>query len=184
MRLPSALVVLLSLGAGACGPGAESPAGTAGLDTTSVSDSVSMANTVDQNIPPAVAGGNGWEYFQSVESDLDGDGTPERAVITARVAMMNGRPVWDDGQPWQVYIESSDSTRTYVYARQLQLGTLTMRLTRGEGDTLSTILLIEHLPDVFTLYEAEYGGPGDVQVREQFRRRLDPYGDLASPALP
>ena len=69
-------------------------------------------------------------------ADLTGDGAPERVVMTARVEMSRGRPLWDDGQPWQVYIEYADSTRTYMYANRLQLGMLEMRLTRpASGQT-------------------------------------------------
>lgn len=86
---------------------------------------------IDPTIPPAIAGEGGWNYHQSASADLDGDGSPERVVLTARVEMYRGRPAWDDGQPWQVYVETAQGTRTYLYAQRLQLGTLTMRITSG-----------------------------------------------------
>lgn len=139
---------------------------------------------IDSSIPPAVAGEDGWGYRQSATADLTGDGTEERVVLTARVEIYRGRPAWDDGQPWQVYVEAADGTRTYIYARQLQLGTLTMRVTRPGAAGAATIVLLEHLPDRLSLYEASYAGPGRVQVETAFRRDVDPRGDTASPDLP
>ena len=139
---------------------------------------------VDSTIPPAVAGEAGWNYQQSTEADLDGDGQPERIVLTAQVEMYRGRPAWDDGQPWQVYIESRDTTRTYLFAQRLQLGTLTMRLGRNGNGTPASVVLLLHLPDKLALYEATYHGPGKVVVMERYQRDLDPTGELAGPALP
>lgn len=139
---------------------------------------------VDPAIPPAVAGEAGWNYQQSAEADLTGDGQPERIVLTARVELYRGRPAWDDGQPWQVYIEAQDRQRTYVYAQRLQLGTLTMRVALGDAGRPATVLLLEHLPDQLSLYEATYLEPGRVSVALRFRRDLDPRGETASPHLP
>jgi hypothetical protein len=117
--------------------------------------------------------------------DLDGDGVEERVVLTARVEMHRGRPAWDDGQPWQVYVESGDGTRAYLYAQRLQLGTLTMRVSRGQPDRLPSIILIEHLPDRLRVLEASVRGRDEPPVTVlRFQRDLDPRGDLASPRLP
>jgi hypothetical protein len=138
---------------------------------------------VDSTIPPAVAGEEGWHYQQSTDVDLTGDGHLERVVLTARVELYRGRPAWDDGQPWQVYVESQDGTRTYVYAQRLQLGTLTMRVSRGEVHP-PTVVLLEHLPDRLRVLEASYMGPGFVSVAVGYQRDLDPRGEIASPRLP
>ncbi|HJR36335.1 MAG TPA: hypothetical protein VJ817_15365, partial [Gemmatimonadales bacterium] len=79
-------------------------------------DSAPAVQLVDSAIPPAVAGAEGWNYQQSARADLDGDGRAERVVMTAKVELYRGRPAWDDGQPWQVYIEAAEGGRTYVYA--------------------------------------------------------------------
>lgn len=139
---------------------------------------------IDSTIPPAVAGEAGWNYQQSAHADLTGDAQPERVVLTARVEMYRGRPAWDDGQPWQVYVEAQDGTRSYVYAQRLQLGTLTMRVSRSQPGEPARIVLIEHLPDRLSLYEASYGGPGLVSVAVRFQRAVDPRGEVASPQLP
>lgn len=138
---------------------------------------------VDSTISPAVAGEEGWHYQQSADVDLTGDGNLEHVVLTARVEMYRGRPAWDDGQPWQVYVESQDGTRTYVYAQRLQLGTLTMRVSRGEVNP-PTVVLLEHLPDRLRVLEAAYTGPGLVSVSVEYQRDLDPRGEIASPQLP
>lgn len=142
------------------------------------------AQLVDSAIPPAVAGAEGWNYQQSAGADLDGDGRAERVVMTARVELYRGRPAWDDGQPWQVYIEAPDGGRTYVYAQRLQLGTLTMRVGSTEAGQGSTVVLLEQLPDRISLYEVSYGGPGRVTVAVRYQRLLDPTGETASPKLP
>ena len=141
---------------------------------------------IDTAIPPAVAGEEGWNYQQSAEADLNGDGQVEWVVLTARVEVYRGRPAWDDGQPWQVYIEAPDGRRTYVYAQRLQLGTLTMRLGHGgagEGQPVTVVLLVQ-LPDRLGVYEVTYIEPARVSVVQRFERELDAVGDHASPPLP
>lgn len=139
---------------------------------------------VDSTIVLAAAGEEGWNYHLDVDVDLDGDGRPERAVVAARVDMHQGRPAWDDRQPWAVYVESADGERTTLYAQHLQIGTLRMRVTLGEETGRPTIVMIEHLPDRIRIFEAAYAGPGEVEIVLRLERSLDPRGDLASPQLP
>ena len=169
-----------------CACGADDPAAGTG-DEVAAADTISPAppsvQLVDSTISPAVAGEEGWHYQQSVDVDLTGDGHLERVVLTARVELYRGRPAWDDGQPWQVYVEDRSGTRTYVYAQRLQLGTLTMRVTRGEADP-PVVVLLEHLPDRMRVVEASYMGPGRVSVAVRYQGDLDPLGETASPQLP
>ncbi len=139
---------------------------------------------VDPAIPLAVAGEEGWGYRLAADADLNGNGVAERVILTARVEMIRGRPAWDDGQPWQVYIEDAAGQRTHVYAQRLQLGTLTMRVTRAEAGQPATIVLLEHLPDQLSLYEISYAGPDAATATVRFQRGLDPRGEIASPRLP
>lgn len=139
---------------------------------------------VDTAIAPAVAGEGGWNYHRTAEADLNGDGRPERVVLTAMVELYRGRPAWDDGQYWQVYIQEQDGRRTYVYARRLQLGTLAMRITSGSNSVPPAIVLLEHLPDQLSVYEASYEAPGRASTIVQFQRDLDPRGETASPQMP
>lgn len=139
---------------------------------------------IDPAIVPAVAGEDGWNYHERAQGDLNGDGRTEVVVLTARVELVQGRPAWDDGQPWQVYVETEGGERTYLYAQRLQIGTLTLRVSQGSEGQGGTVLLLEHLPDQFTLYEATYGGPQEVSVAVEFQRSLDPRGETASPRFP
>lgn len=139
---------------------------------------------VDTSLAKAVAGQGGWNYQQVANADLDGDGQIEKVVLTARVEMMRGRPAWDDGQPWQAYIEEPDGTRTYVFAHFVQLGTLSLRLSAAEGNAHPVVVLLEQLPDRLRIYEVEYLGPERVRVTAPYERALDTRGDVSAPALP
>jgi len=138
----------------------------------------------DSGQAPAVVGTEGWNYSQSTTLDVDGDGQDERVVMMARVEMIRGRPAWDDGQQWQVYVEEADSTHTTVYARFLQLGTLTMRVEAIEGSGQRRIVLLEHLPDQLSVYDVMYRGPQDARAVTAYQRRVDPTGEVAGPSLP
>jgi hypothetical protein len=154
------------------------------VDSTSVAppDSLQVVQLIDSTIPLAIAGQDGWNYVESATANVMGDSVPERIVLTARVALYRGRPAWDDGQPWQVYVESQDGRRTYLYAQRLQLGTLTMRVTRADSGRKATVLLIEHLPDRLRVLEARAAGR-DLSVTPLIERELDPRGEQASPQL-
>lgn len=162
---------------------ADSPA-PAAVDSGSDTASVAIVVLVDSGQSPAVAGVDGWNYHRSASADIDGDGALERVVIAARVEMVRGRPAWDDGQQWQVYVEEADSSRTVVYARRLQLGALTLRIEASSGSGPRHIVLMEHLPDRLAVYEVGYRGPGDIGSTVRYERNLDPTGELASPSLP
>lgn len=137
---------------------------------------------IDSAIPPAIAGADGWNFQQSVTSDLTGDGQPDRVVLTARVELVRGQPAWDDGQPWQVYVEPSGGGRTYLYSQRLQLGTLTMRLSQPDSLHLPTVILLEQLPDRIRILEASYPTATSVpRVDLQFERLLDARGEIAEP---
>lgn len=168
----------------ACAGDVPPPAGDGGLGGNPDSLAPPSIQLVDPTIPPAVAGNAGWNYQQTAQADLNGDGELERVVLTARVELYRGRPAWDDGQPWQVYVEAADGKRTHVYAQRLQLGTLMMRVGLGDGRQAATVVLLEQLPDQLSVYEVSYLGPGRVSVAERFRRVLDPRGETASPQLP
>lgn len=142
----------------------------------------SAHNLIDHAIATAPAGEDGWNYYRSGTADLDGDGMAEKIVLATEVELVRGRPAWNDGHHWQVYVESPDGVRTQLYTQRLQLGTLTLRLTSGTGEP--KILLVEHLPDGIKVYEIEYKGAGQTEQRVALHRQLDPSGNLASPSHP
>ena len=187
----AALMATLLCAGGGCDRGSDEPAATdapAGAPSTQPVETGALEAPgpplVDTAIAPAVAGEDGWNYAREVETDLDSDGEPERLVLTARVEMYRGRPAWDDGQPWQVYVEEGDGRRTYLYSRFVQLGTVAMRVGLGEGGGAPSVILLEHLPDRLAVHEIQYDGPGDVTASERFQRTLDPTGEVGGPTLP
>lgn len=123
-------------------------------------------------------------YSRAAQADLDGDGEAERVVLMARAEVRDRRPLWDDGQPWQVYVEESGGERTYLYARFVQLGSVTMRIGLGEEGRRPSVVLVEHVPDRVAVYELQYSGASQVELVHRYERLLDPTGELASPALP
>ena len=146
---------------------------------------VPIAELVDPAHITNRAGEDLWQYVQRGSADLDGDGEEELVIVTARAELVRGVPAWDDGQPWQIYVEEPDGQITHLYAQYVQLGTVLTRITLPPvGDGTATVVLLEHLPDRITLYEASYEGPGRASVRRVFQRNLDPMGELASPDLP
>lgn len=133
--------------------------GRAPLGSARVGSTVSAPthNLVDPAYPPGIAGG-GWQYRESVEVDLDDDGANETVWVTAR-AGWNGQSFdFDDGQPWQVYVEEADGQRTYLYSRWVQLGTLEVGIAEDHGK--SSVVVLERQPFSFSLYRIRYGGPG------------------------
>ncbi len=151
------------------------PANAEGGGTGADADPPATPNVqlIDSALSPAVAGQAGWDYHQGVEVDLTGDGRLERVVLTARVEMVRGQPAWDDGQPWQVYVEAPGGGRTYLYAQRLQLGTLTMRVGSPDMARWASVILLEELPESLSVYEVSYFGPDSVSVAVRFRRDLE-----------
>ena len=184
-RIPLAwLLVLLVLGAG-CATHTPAPSanpidrpspGSVSLPTlrTAASDATTVAGQpaiwrVDSSIPLAVGGDPGWEYQRTAEVDLDGDGVIERAALIAQVLLYRGRPLWEDGHVWQVYVEESDGVRTYIYARFVPNGTVKACLTEPAEQKNSMIILIERTPERLSTYEILYSGPGQAQVIDSIR---------------
>jgi hypothetical protein len=130
---------------------------------------------VDSALPPAVAG-SGWEYHLRATADLDGDGQPEHASLIAAVGRDGDDGfLWDDGQPWQLYVQEADGTRTDVYRRFVQLGTVQAHVsTTPAGGGALGILIVENTPQMIRIYEAAYAGPGRVTAVERFRREIHP----------
>jgi hypothetical protein len=160
----AALVVLAACGEPAGGVAGGAAVGELGGEPVEL---------VNRRLPDAVAGQPEWAHQQTVEVDLDGDGTPDRAVLTANVTMFRGRLDWQDSQQWQVYVEEADGTRTYVYKQVLQLGTLRARLARPQPGQTPTIVLLEQLPQRISVYEIRYLGRGQAQAVQLVRREFD-----------
>jgi hypothetical protein len=99
--------------------------------------------------------------------------------------MYRGEPAWDDGQPWQVYIEYPDLGREYVYIQRLQLGNLQMRVAPADGSRPAAVLLIEHLPDRIRLAEVSFDRDQQALRSEVvYERNLDASGTAGTPLPP
>ena len=140
----------------------------------------SLVDLLEARVPRAVAGEPGWRYQQRAGADFDADGAPETAVLIADVELdARGRPLWEHGHRWQVYVEEPDSTRTYVYARFLPNGTLEAHLARPDSVQGPTILLVERTPESLALYEVRYERAGRVAVVRRLARTLERAGGFA-----
>lgn len=136
--------------------------GSLGSSPVSLTASGRALNLVDPAYPPGLAD-KGWQYRQSVEVDLDGDSVKETVWVVAR-ASWNGRSFdFDDGQPWQVYVEEIDGKKTYVYSRWVQIGTLEVGISEDHGKP--SVVILERQGFSVSLYRIHYGGPG-VQKAE------------------
>jgi hypothetical protein len=180
----TAFTVAVLIVAAACGDAVPVPGSEPAAVADGAAEIFPPVDLVDPGVPSGVAGDSEWGWYRSAEVDLNGDGQVERVVLMARVETVGGRPAWDDGQPWRVYVEAADGTRTDVYARRLQIATLTMRVALDGLGRPGSILLLEHSADQLSVYQAEYLAPGTVQTTLRFERDLDPRGELASPQLP
>lgn len=119
-------------------------------------------NLLDKNQRPVLAGTPGWEYHRSLQTDLDQDGATETIEVIARVARTPGNPnefAWDDGQPWQVYVQDGSKV-TYVYNRFVQLGQLQVFTT---DESKPRIAIAESQGAGYALYAISYSGPGNAR---------------------
>lgn len=153
-------------------------AGLASLGPTRVhsAGSAPTQSLIDPVYPPGIADAS-WQYRESVAADLDSDGANETVWVTAR-ASWNGRS-WDfdDGQPWQVYVEEADGQRTYLYSRWVQIGTLEVGISEEKGQP--SVVILERQGFSFSLYRIYYGGPGVQRVESigaaQLSNRTTPH---------
>ncbi len=122
-----------------------------------------QVDLVDPKQELIAAGTPGWEYQQSMTAELDGDGSTEAIYILAKAMKDPNRPgeyQWDDGQPWQVYVQDGgDITR--IFARWVQAGRLTVFVTDEEP---ARLVVAEQEGAGFHLYNVRYKGPGSVKA--------------------
>ena len=133
------------------------PAADAGLDL------------VDPAYPQPLPG----DYRRTARVDLDGDGREEQIVVLAAVELVRDGGefpgiddfAWDDGQPWQVYVEEPGGQRTYLFSQFVQLGTVEALV----DPDAARIWIVVQTGAGLDVYEVIYEGPGDYQVRRAVR---------------
>lgn len=122
---------------------------------------------VDPRYELSTAGVQGYDYHQTAEADLDGDKTNETVHVIALVTRTGKLPPddvgWDDGQPWQVYVEEPSGEVTHVYAGWIQLGRLHAGISGSAGK--ETLMLLAQEGITRTVYQVDYQEPGHAKAR-------------------
>ncbi|MBC8163909.1 MAG: hypothetical protein H7Z42_22090 [Roseiflexaceae bacterium] len=136
---------------------------------TAIGETVELLNPT---IEPVFSGAVGWEYERVLVVDLDGNGTEERVVTLADAFVEDGQPLWDDGHRWQVYVEQQDGSKTTLYRQFLQLGRLDVSVSEALAGQIPTVLMFEHLPGRFRIYESSYQA-SQIQSSLVFERVLN-----------
>ena len=124
-------------------------------------------NLVDPSYP-AAKDERGWDYRREVEADLDGDGSPEHILVTARAERSPASAtefLWDDGQPWQVLATSPAGETTLVYPRRAQIGQRRAVIGEPQENGKHPLILLEMTGANVSMYEVEYNGPGQTSAK-------------------
>ena len=132
-----------------------------------------VVDLFDEAYPKAVAGQKGWGFKKTSTVDLNGDGVKEKIFLIANVSLYRGKPVWDDGQTWQVYVQEPNGRRTYVYSRFVQLGDVEVLTTSAESEKGNAILILERTPHAFSVYEVHYRGYESFRAVQLISREID-----------
>lgn len=105
-----------------------------------------------------MAGWEKWAYRKELKVDLNGDGNPEKVIVTNNAAVdpATREVAWDDGHPWQVYVEEANGGRTLLYARRIQLGGLEVMA----GEQPAGLIIQQEGGAGVSLYHVTYQGPG------------------------
>jgi len=104
-----------------------------------------------------------WAYRRELSADLDGDGRPERLVLTADVEVRpDGVPLWEDGHRWALFAESSDA-RTLLYSAFVPNGFAEAAVLTADAQGRRRVLVQERTPQQVRALEVEYHGPGDAR---------------------
>ena len=146
------------------------------------SERANFVNLVDPNYP-AADDEPGWDYRQEVEADLDGDGSLEHILVTARAERSPSNPneyLWDDGQPWQVVVTSLEGEKTLVYSRWVQIGQLRVLVGEPQQNERSHLIILELTGANVSMYRVEYNGPGQTNAESLIEV---PIINQAGPAL-
>lgn len=139
--------------------------------------SAAPASPIDPSQPPAIAGQGGYNYKQVATADFDADGIAEQAFLIANAEVVDGKPLWDDGHSWQLYIEEPTGERTYLFARFVQLGRVDVKLGELVSGEKPHILVLEQWPMHFNVYDIVYREPQAFDARLLVAQELAQFPD-------
>jgi hypothetical protein len=132
------------------------------------------AALIDGSVRPATAADPRWAIMRRASADLDGDGRTEDAILISNVGIRDGRPLWEDGHHWQLYIEAQSGIRTYLYSRFVPHGYVEPWLTEPDSRGRRRVVVLERSPFAVRSYEVQYEGAARVTARELFDFATDP----------
>jgi hypothetical protein len=147
----------------------------------------SLPSAVDSTSTTSADTAASWGYRRTTVADLDGDGVPERLVLTSDVFLTDdGEPVWEDRQRWAVFVEEDDRTRTLLYAGWAAPGAVSAAVSRVQTPSLEgvdsrktgrTIVVIEQDTRRARLMILAYDGPGRRRFLDAAGTQLDAWVD-------
>lgn len=106
-----------------------------------------------------------WGYRRALDADLNGDGTEERLVIASDVVLgRDGRPLWEDGHRWAVYVEHEER-RTLLYAAFVPNGFVEAAALAPSDMGARDVLVQERTPAMLRALTMQYEGPGAAKLR-------------------
>lgn len=148
---------------------------------------VSLASAVDSASTTSADTAASWDYRRTTVADLDGDGVPERLVLSSDVFLTDdGEPVWEDRQRWAVFAEEDDGARTLLYSGWAAPGAVSAAVSPTETPSLEradsrktgrAIVVIEQDPRRARLMILTYDGPGRGRLLDAVGTNLDSWVD-------
>jgi hypothetical protein len=122
----------------------------------------------------AIADVEGWTYRREANLDLDGDGQPERLVMTADVEVRpDGVPLWEDGHRWALFAENAAGNRTLLYAAFVPNGFAEAAVLQPDDRGRRKVLVQERTPQQLRSLEIEYRGPGQARSSSAAHYRVE-----------
>lgn len=98
-----------------------------------------------------------WAYRRSAEADLDGDGSVETVTLVSDVTLQqpSGRPLWEDGHRWGVFVEDGE-TKTILYGAFVPNGFVECAIGIEESDGTRPVLVLERSPVQLRVMDIAY----------------------------
>ena len=76
----------------------------------------------------------------------------------------DGRPLWEDGHRWALFVESPRNERTMLYAAFVPNGRALAAILQPDDGGRRRVLVEERSATQLNVYEIEYAGPGRARL--------------------